>query len=454
MTASHLQALLQCPRCRRAPLVEADGGFACRGCAAGYPRLGGLPWLFAEPALALGEWRNRLTLYLEEFAAAAGRVEQELSGALRDTTRVRLVTLRNAYREQLALVRELLEPLALATLPIPHATPIAFATRLPLSQDLHSYYVNLHRDWCWGEAENAASHQLVSAALGGRAQRVLVLGAGACRLAYDLHQQGGQAQTVALDINPLLLLAANRVLGGGRLVLYEFPIAPRTAADVAVRRRLEAPTAARPGFELVFADAWRAPFAAQSFDAVVTPWLIDIVDADLESIASSVNRLLAVGGRWVNFGSLAFPWQSPSRQHGPDEVQEIVAAAGFAVGSFRDEALAYMCSPASRHGRVETVAIFAADKLRRAPREAGPPASPAWLADTSRPVPRSERLALAADASRIQAALLGLVDGQRSVDDLARFVAEQGLLPAEQATSAVLGLLDRLHQAGERRHGT
>ncbi|POA29059.1 hypothetical protein, partial [Pseudomonas sp. FW305-3-2-15-E-TSA2] len=84
------------------------------------------------------------------------------------------------------------------------ATPIAFGVRLPLSQDLHSYYVNVHRDWCWGDAENAASHALVADALGPCGGRVLVLGAGACRLAYDLHQSGVQAQTVALDINPLL----------------------------------------------------------------------------------------------------------------------------------------------------------------------------------------------------------------------------------------------------------
>ena len=84
--------------------------------------------------------------------------------------------------------------------------------------------------------------------------------------AYDLHPHGAQALTVALDINPLLLLVAERVIRGGRVELYEFPIAPRTGADAAIRRELVAPAAARPGLELVFADAWRAPFAAQTFE--------------------------------------------------------------------------------------------------------------------------------------------------------------------------------------------
>ncbi|HUO78752.1 MAG TPA: class I SAM-dependent methyltransferase [Steroidobacteraceae bacterium] len=450
MASSGFLDLLQCPRCRRAPLVPSGERLACRGCRVDYPRLGGLPWLFAEPELALGEWRNRLTLYLEEFAAAERAAQADLASATRDLTRARVARLRDAYREQAALVRGLLEPLALASLPLPHATPLAFGDRLPLSQDLHSYYANVHRDWCWGGEENAASHAEVAAALGGGAQRVLVLGAGGGRLAYDLHQHGAQALTVALDINPLLLLVAERVVRGGRVELYEFPIAPLSGTDVALRRELAAPAAARPGLELVFADAWRAPFAAQSFDAIVTPWLIDIVDVDFESIALAVNRLLVPGGRWVNFGSLAFPWRRPSLRYGPEELRELLAEAGFEVGLQRDAALPYMRSPASRHARIETVALFAADKRRRGPREPAEAWTPPWLRDTALPVPRSDALALAADASRIQAVLLALVDGQRSIDELAGIVAEQGLLPAAQAGSAVRGLLERLHRAAER----
>jgi hypothetical protein len=442
--------LLQCPRCRRAPLVASDGRFACRACQVQYPRLGGLPWLFVDPELALGEWRNRLTLYLEEFAAAERAADADLAVASRGSTRARLSRLRDAYREQAHLVRALLGPLTLAALPMPHATPLAFGTPLPLRQDLHSYYANVHRDWCWGAEENAASHAEVAAALDGRAGRLLVLGAGAGRLAYDLHQHGAQTLTVALDINPLLLFVAERVVRGGRVELYEFPIAPRTSADVAIRRELVAPAPARAGLELLFADAWRAPFAAQSFDAVVTPWLVDIVDLDFESIALAMNRLLVPGGRWVNFGSLAFPWRRPSLKYGPDEVRDIVTEAGFEVGVQRDASLPYMRSPASRHARVESVAVFAAEKRRRGPREPAEDTAAPWLRDSSLPVPRHEWLALAADASRIQAVLLALVDGRRSVDDLVRIVAEQGLLPAAQAGSAVRGLLERLHHAAER----
>ena len=53
--------------------------------------------------------------------------------------------------------------------------------------------------------------------------------------------------------------------------MYEFPIAPKSLEDDAVKRTLKAPEKTNEEFHLVLGDALRAPFAAQSFDTVVTP---------------------------------------------------------------------------------------------------------------------------------------------------------------------------------------
>jgi uncharacterized protein YbaR (Trm112 family) len=453
MVDSPSAPLFQCPRCRRAPLALRAPLLVCSDCHAEYPLLDGIPWLFADPGRALGEWRNRLTAYLEEFAAATRAVDADLAANPPPVTRERLLQLREGYLSQLRLVGELLAPLRLTATPLSQAAQQAMATRLPMSQDLHSYYANAHRDWAWGSEENERSLALVSAALGSGRQRVLVLGAGACRLTYDLHQLGAHALTVGLDISPLLLLAAGRILAGGAVSLVEFPLAPRSRSDVAVQRELRAPAPARPGLQLVFADAWQAPFAAQSFDAVVTPWLIDIVDLDFSAIAAHVNRLLVAGGRWVNFGSLAFPWRRPALRLSREEIGAALGEAGFSIELMRDEELPYMKSPVSRHSRREQVLTFSADKQKRAPRDAPQPGPPAWLATHSLPVPRSPSLALAANASHVQAVLLALVDGKRSIDDLVRIISEQGLLSEDQARSALCGLLERLHATAERTAG-
>ncbi len=75
--------------------------------------------------------------------------------------------------------------------------------------------------------------------------KVLVLGAGAGRLAYDLHMRTTAALTAVLDFNPLLLIVAERVTRGDSLELYEFPLAPRgdggAAAHVGGAGRRRAP---------------------------------------------------------------------------------------------------------------------------------------------------------------------------------------------------------------------
>jgi hypothetical protein len=452
MMSAALLGLSVCPSCRTGPLVEAGEELRCAACRTNYPRLGPLPWLFRDPGTVLGEWRNRLTLYLEELARDERLARADLAdAALPDATRARLMRLADAYAGQRERVAALLAPLALSAAPAALATQRAMATRVPQHQDLHSYYTNLHRDWAWGEEENARSAELVAGALAARDRhRLLVLGAGAGRLAYDLHQNSPLALTVALDINPLLLLAGERVVSGGTLELYEFPIAPRSAADQAVLRTLRAPAPARAGLELLFGDAFDAPFAAQAFDRVLTPWLIDIVDEDFLELALCVNRLLGPGGRWVNFGSLAFPGRRPRARYAPDEIERLLADAGFKVAETRDAELPYMRSPASRHARVETVYLFSAEKHGRAPRAPARPDPAAWLADCALPVPPLAELEVTALASRLQAFVLALIDGQRSIDDIARYVTDQKLLAPDAARAAVRGLLARLLADGAR----
>jgi ubiquinone/menaquinone biosynthesis C-methylase UbiE/uncharacterized protein YbaR (Trm112 family) len=441
-----LLPLLQCPRCRRSALAAIDDGYECQPCGLHFPRLDGVPWLYADPDAAIAGWRNRSTLYLEEFAAEARRANGDLVGLPPGSpTAARVRRLAEAYADHGRRVAALLAPLGLGRGAMPHATQVAFRTELPATQDLHSYHANVHRDWAWGEEENAASHAVVAAALEDARGSMLVLGAGAGRLAYDLHVAARTDLTVALDINPLLLAVARRAAMAEPVELYEFPIAPLDAAHAAVLRRLCAPAAVRDGLVFVAADAWRAPFAPQSFDAVITPWFVDIVDVEFPALAAHVNRLLRPGGRWVNFGSLAFPWRRPALRWTLDEVLAIVADSGFDVRSSANRRLPYLRSPASRHARVETVAVFAADKTRRGPREADEPAPPAWLADTTLPVPRTAELDLQGTAARIHAVLLALVDGHRSIDEIAAIVSSQGLLDATEARVATRALLERLH---------
>src|SRR5688572_29491714 len=227
-------------------------GWICEACSAGYPIFGGVPWLFADPQAMLAEWRGRLGFLLLELEREAQALRASIAAVPAGSLAAkRLTTLAAANEDHARRLKLILTPLGMADSKVGYETHLALRTRLPLDQGLTNYYVNLHRDWSWGDAENAAALAAVSEVAGHGYEwgPTAVLGAGAGRLAYDIHMQCGPPLTIAADFNPLLLFVARDVTQGGVVELYEFPIAPRTLADHAVLRGLQAPAPVRPGFE-------------------------------------------------------------------------------------------------------------------------------------------------------------------------------------------------------------
>jgi uncharacterized protein YbaR (Trm112 family) len=159
MTAlSDIAALLACPRCDKTPLEIHDDAPYCSGCKIAFPPLAGLPWLFAEPVAARHEWRARWQFALRNIELDIQRCEQALAlPTIRAATRDRLRLRADAERRHAAQLRSLLAPLELQAPGASLASYLALRTRLPPDQGLMTYYANVHRDWNWGETENAAS---------------------------------------------------------------------------------------------------------------------------------------------------------------------------------------------------------------------------------------------------------------------------------------------------------
>jgi hypothetical protein len=108
-----------------------------------------------------------------------------------------------------------------------------------------------------------------------------------------------------------------------------------------------------------------------------------------------------------------------------------------------------MRSPASRHARVESTISWVANKV-------GPPAEtprarvlPEWLMQPDKPVPRTPAFEMQAISSRVHAFLLALINGERSMRDMARVLVEQRLMSAQEAEAQVRIFLARLHEESE-----
>lgn len=444
-----IQSLLRCPRC--AGELEAA---RCRGCGTEFPLIDGVPWLFAEPAAALAEWRGRLELLLLELEVESARLRADLERpGLTALARNRLKLLAGAQQDHARRLRALLAPLGLGEPRTSHETHLALGTRLPATQGLSSYYVNVHRDWVWGGEENERNFALIARALGDLPPgRLLVLGAGAGRLVLDLHQNRSPELTVAVDINPLLMAVASKVASGQTLSLYEFPIAPRSIDEHALLRRLMAERPLPPGgVHWMLADASRPPFAGAAFDTVVTPWFVDILEEDFASFVRRLNALLRPGGRWINSGSLVFARDDSASRYSLEEVLELTRGAGFECRHLSEDRVPYMCSPASRHGRMETVVTFTAEKVSEVTAPAAHQSLPEWLHSGDVPVPQYDSFRICALSTRIHAFVMSLIDGRRTLRDIAALLVDQRLMTAEDAEPAVRGFLTRMYEDMRRR---
>lgn len=441
MVPEILLKLAICPVCA-GELSSKSGHLNCSGCKTKFPDLNGVPWLFAAPEAVWLDWRDRVQFQFEKMAAEVALLEQAKLQAEGPSALGRIKLLSEGLRHNANVLVDLMKPLLTTkkTMTVHEAS----RSQLGLTQELMGYYSNLHRDWCWGDAEfDAQDRQIQKVAGTVKAWgKTLVLGAGAGRFANDFAQSA--EVVVALDINPLLVAFGARMSTGKSLDYYEFPIAPKNSSEVAKRQSCKAKNPAGERLVWLLADGLNPPFKDGAFDTVVTPWFIDIIPEEPSHLAAKINRLLKPGGHWLNFGPcsfLGFPW---ARQFPANEVLEIAEKSGFTVKGQGQEQIPYLNSPVGGQKREETVLTFLAEKSKEAAQAAPFRQFPEWLENLAQPIPLGTKFEHYQKIIQIQSEVLGEIDGKSSVRDIAKKFAPKYNLSEDDAASAVLKLLRRL----------
>jgi SAM-dependent methyltransferase len=228
------------------------------------------------------------------------------------------------------------------------------------------YLCYLHRDWAWADGHDEEGQRSLAAlrrATGERPLgRVLVLGAGACRLAYDLHVHLGATETAVLDVDPFLLLVAEAVIRGARVALTETSVNALDVEPVSRRWMLAAPSGSLGDdrFHFFLADGTMPPFEDATFDTIVTPWFIDQVPTDLQGFLRTLHDLLVPGGRWLNHGPLIYPGNSVpiARWYSRQEIFDLAGALGFHMTDWESASQPCLVSPLTGRGKIETVFTF------------------------------------------------------------------------------------------------
>ena len=285
------------------------------------------------------------------------------------------------------------------------------------------YYEQILRDWAWdahrrpgerpglraGGGDAGDGHPARPGAGAGRG----TLPAGP-RPAHPLRRP----MTVALDLNPFLLLAARQVLFGRGAEPLRVPLRPHRHRRRQRRPQLRAPGGPPRGLPPRAGRRLHRPLQPGSFDTVVTPWFIDIVPRDIRETIPLIHRLLAPGGRWLNYGPLSYPKEHPHAQrYSYEELYQLIRLGAFELG------------PTDPHDhRLHALAGLGPGQDRRRDHLRRPPAGdrPRRRRWTRRPgccwgtcpSPGSRGSTATSRSTPCWATWPGLIDGRRTLEDL------------------------------------
>ncbi|MGH1439478.1 MAG: class I SAM-dependent methyltransferase [Cellvibrionaceae bacterium] len=438
MTISkNLLDLLACPVSGN-PLSIADKELTDQESGSTYPIIDGIPWLLPNPQNSLLDWSVKLNHFHQVLHSEIGQLETAID-ATTGLTQERLQKLHAGKISFTRTVFELLTPIVRNPM-AGKAVYDALNDIAPNTQNLLSYEANLYRDWVWGQEENDLCRDIVYQHIdASRCEKILVLGAGAGRLAWDIHQSIKPDMTVTTDINPLLVLAAQQIMKGKGLTIHEFPEQPILSEHVAIEHHIKGLTVA-DNFHSVFSDANKPSFQKGSFDTLITPWFIDIQPLEFSRFLKQLNQYISIGDQWINFGSLVFNQQRDAFCYSIDEVKAIAKEQGFEIEAISQQQIPYLKSPYNAGHRIENIWSWSARKTKDVDSITDTQVLPEWLRDMKKAIPKTDDFKEFSARHRLYAQLGAEVDGRTSIQKISNKLAKQRNIDKDEASKLVRNL--------------
>lgn len=436
----------RCPSCSNDLHPNAEG-FGCKGCGQQYPTVQGVALLVRGPIEYL---RAELTSLDRARRTAAQRLRSiEKEGPKAGLTETSLNRHRDVLNTDIARGNAfitILEPARAALASFPAEQEKAAAKRSGWGFD--SLFPYLLRDWTGTEELRNASATIgdaIARAFPDPSQKAIAFaGCGAAGMLSEIPL--GFERIIGFDLT-FPVLAAARGLLDGKTLQVPMPRAVNDTGSLVLRGR-QAGTHARH-IRLAAMDALETAFANDSIDCVVTSFFLDLLPEPAK-LASEIHRVLAPGGIWINYGPSG-PLQALWR-FDESEGSAFFDAAGFSVletkavrGTYLDLSrdcpswsfqnhVCYLSVASKRSGAFALAAspTLAQSELLDAIPEHHSGA--AFILQQSLNGERSSRLLfryerlpgrpetfdVAADAAHI----LELVDGHRSIREIARLATE------------------------------
>lgn len=423
-------SVLICPKCGAAYEQSTAEPEQCNACGHTRFTLGDVPCLFPSGIdhkliwqFQAGVMDQTATLGLQQINESLNRYD------LSDLTRERLIDIYKSCELSKVNVMALLKHYGIDPLLDEEIKQIDIG-------DLSEYYDLILRDWAWDTVENpgienqTALRRVVSQIekLSLSPKKILVIGSGGGRLSWDLHAHLKPELTVALDSHPVMLSISDWLIRQHQpIALGEFKIFPQIGNTCSQAYTLNPPKDPENLRERWFGlggNVWHAPLKNESFDLILTPWLVDVTGGDLRDLISVIHGLLREGGQWINTGPLLFTKHIPVQvKYNAPEIRELLNLAGFEISADDVQVSPHLISPLEARGRTEQIWTFTATKTKNPDVVSVPGVNHAWLVMHHLPVPLSNYST--AEQHPLIHTILALVDGQRSINDICAELANR-----------------------------
>ena len=302
--------------------------------------------------------------------------------------------------------------------------------------DLSEYYDLILRDWAWDSTDNpslenqTALNRVVEQinSLSIKPKKILVLGAGAGRLSWDIHTTLKPDLSVALDSHPVMLAISDFLIRQQQqLILGEFKIFPQISHPSGMTHTLNPPVDPENLRECWFGlggNIWNMPFQPESFDLIITPWLVDVTGGDVRDLIGVISEALAPGGHWINTGPLLFTRHIPVQiKYNAPEIREFLALSGFKLAADNIQVTDHLVSPIEARGRTEQIWTFTACKSETPDASTIEGVTAPWLVMHHLPIPQANYSSQ--DKHPLINTIFALVDGKRSINHICAEIADR-----------------------------
>ena len=407
------------------------------------------PFVFKNNFAAFLQW----SVKFENFKASRMQIIDQLQKAentvdINPVSQQRLALQKEAYKNQLEQFENLLTAFGFGK--FDGNTQAILQHRVPSQQHFDSYFKNIFRDWAWGEVENKIYSDCLKK-LTLTKGKVLIIGGGAGRLAYDLAQQKPEVEILQIDINPLLSLIAHKICSGESIELTEISQFPNDVKNLSATRKLQGSKALNTNqFQFVVGDICDHPFKDQQFDAVICPWVIDIIAENFSDFSKRLNFLLKPQGELLIFGPLSFEKQSPQYKLTAEEVVQTLQENGFKNLAQESLNTPYLHSPLEPQLRHEIIQVFYAQQEKGTKRPKSLQSYPNWLTDITTRITASQSLVLLQSQKNLEAQFLGGLLSGKSIKEMASMIAQSGSgMTQQQAEDFIQSTFARLFETGD-----